>query len=75
MLANVKELMLKQAKSAVRNNRYWMTIIEAAYKHGIDLHTDYQKIVSEQTSESICAFMKEFLKDTSYITITMLPSE
>ncbi|MGI6242638.1 MAG: M16 family metallopeptidase [Prevotella sp.] len=75
MLANVKELMLKQAKSAVRNNKYWMTVIEAAYKHGLDLHTDYQKIVSEQTPESICEFMKEFLKGTSYITITMLPEE
>lgn len=75
MLNKIKAVMLKQADDMVKSNGYWNGVIELYRKHGIDSHTDFKKLISAQTPQTISDFMKEFLKSKNYISVTMLPQE
>lgn len=75
MVAKIKAVMLKQADDVAKTNGYWNGVIGVYRKYGIDTHTDYKKLVSAQTPQTISDFMKEFLKSNNYITVTMLPDE
>ena len=75
MLTKVKEYMLKNVDDAAKSNSYWSNVITNYRKFGVDLHTDYKKVVEAQTPESICQFMQEFLKPGNKIEVTMLPQE
>ena len=75
MLTKVKEYMLKSIDDAAKTNSYWNNVINTYRKFGIDLHTDYKKVVEAQTPASICQFMQEFLKPGNKVEVTMLPKE
>lgn len=75
MVGKVKAVMLKQADDVAKTNRYWNGVVDLYRKHGIDSYTDYKKVISAQTPQTIAAFMKEFLKAGNYISVTMLPEE
>ena len=74
-LQKVKEYMLKNHGDLLKENGYWLNCINEWRRYGIDLHTDYEKIVSAQTPESICAFMAELLKAGNRAEVVMLPAE
>jgi len=42
---------------------------------GVDFHTDYEKVVNDQTPESISAFVQEVLKAGNRAEVVMLPAE
>lgn len=75
MVDKIKAVMLKQADDVAKTNRYWNGVVDLYRKHGIDSYTDYKKVISAQTPQTIAAFMKEFLKAGNYISVTMLPEE
>ncbi len=75
MLDKVQKLMVKQYEDAQKTNNYWRNVILTSRKYGIDSHTDYQKVVEAQTTETIKQFMKEFLKPGNRIKVVMLPEE
>ena len=75
MVAKVKELMLKQADDAVKTNGYWLNIMSHWNKYGIDMHTDYKKLVEAQTPETIMQFMKEFNASGNRLSVCMMPAE
>ena len=75
MVAKVKELMLKQADDAVKTNGYWLNIMSHWNKYGIDMHTDYKKLVEAQTPEAIMQFMKEFNASGNRLSVCMMPAE
>ena len=75
MLTKVKEYMLKQNDDQVKTNAYWAGVIDMYRKYGIDIHTDYKRLVGVQTPQSISAFMKQFLTANNRVTVTMLPDE
>ena len=74
-LQKVKEYMLKNHGDLLKENGYWLNCINEWRRYGIDLHTDYEKIVSAQTPESICAFMAELLKAGNRAEVVMFPAE
>jgi zinc protease len=74
-LQKVKEYMLKNHGDLLKENGYWLNCINEWRRYGIDLHTDYEKFVSAQTPESICAFMAELLKAGNRAEVVMLPAE
>ena len=75
MLDKVQKLMVKQYEDAQKTNSYWRNVMLTSRKYGVDLHTDYQKVVEAQTPETIKQFMKEFLKPGNRIKVVMLPEE
>jgi zinc protease len=75
MLTKVKEYMIKNIDDAAKTNNYWSNVITNYRKFDVDLHTDYKKVVEAQTPESICQFMREFLKPGNKVEVTMMPLE
>ncbi len=75
MLTKVKEYMLKNIDDQRKSNGYWRGAVLMFDRYGIDEDTDYKAIVEAQTTETLKAFMKEFLKDSSKVTVCMLPEE
>ena len=74
-LAKVKEYMLKSHGDQLKQNGYWLGRINTWRQWGQDFHTDYEKLVSAQTPESIGAFVKELLKAGNVAEIIMMPAE
>ncbi len=74
-LAKVKEYLLKNHADQLKQNGYWLGQINSWRYHGIDFHTDYEKVVNAQTPESISAFVKELLKAGHHAEVIMMPAE
>ena len=74
-LTKVKEYMLKDHGDQLKQNGYWMGRINTWRKHGVDLHTDYEKVVNAQTPETIAVFVSEVLKAGNHAEIIMMPAE
>ena len=75
MLTKVKEYMLKNIDDEAKTNGYWAGVISTWRKWGVDLNTDYKKVVEAQTPESISAFVKELLKAGNRAEVVMMPAE
>ena len=75
MLDKVKKNMLKNADNALKTNDYWMNVIYMNYRYGLDIHTDYKKVIEAQTPQTIMNFVKEFLNNSDKVTVVMLPQE
>lgn len=75
MLAKVKELMLKQADDALKQNNYWLGLINSNYRYGQDNLTDYKKLIEAQTPEKISLFVAEILKTANKLQVVMLPQK
>ena len=74
-LDKVKEVMLKRADDAAKQNNHWRSVLYMWRKYGIDEHTDYKKLVQAQTPEKISAFVKEVISSGNCITVLMTPEE
>ncbi|MCI6160043.1 MAG: insulinase family protein [Prevotellaceae bacterium] len=76
MLNKVKEYMLKQDDVNAKRNGHWINIITTHKEDGIDMESDYKKIVSGLTPESIQAFMQNMLLSSgNLVEIIMLPQQ
>jgi len=75
LLKKAQEYMIKNIDDASKTNAYWMSVISAYRKHGIDFYTDYKNVVNAQTPDTISAFVKELLKAGNRIEVVMLPEE
>jgi zinc protease len=74
-LNKVKEYMLKNVDDQAKTNNYWIRVIGRLRDYGVDVHTDYKKVVEAQTPDAISAFMQEFLKPGNRAEVIMLPEE
>jgi zinc protease len=75
MLTKVKEYLLKTYDNAVKDNDYWLGVLNQYRKFGLDSHTGYKALVNKQTPATIEAFMKELLKNSNTISVVMLPEQ
>jgi len=74
-LTKVKEYMLKSHADQLKQNGYWLAVINAWRKWGIDFHSNYEKLVNAQTPETISATAAEILKAGNRAEVIMLPAE
>ena len=74
-LQKVKEYMLKSFADSQKQNNYWVGRIHNWRTWGLDLHTDYEKVVNAQTPQTIAAFVAEVLKAGNSAEVVMLPTE
>ena len=76
MLTKVKETMLKQADDNAKKNGYWINAINDLDENGIDTVTDYKKIISALTPESLAKFVKDvIIGGGNSVEVIMLPEE
>lgn len=74
-LDKVKEVMLKRADDAVKQNTYWHNVMQSWHEYGTDTHTDYKTLIEAQTPEKVAAFVKQVVAAGNHITVMMLPEE
>lgn len=74
-LDKVKEVMLKRADDALKQNSYWNNVMQSWHKYGTDTHTDYKALIEAQTPEKVAAFVKDVIAAGNHVTVMMLPEE
>ena len=74
-LQEIKELMIKDHNTSLKENYYWMQVLTTYVGRGIDDHTGYEQIVNAQTPESIAAFARQVLAAGNKVEVVMLPEE
>ena len=67
--------MLKNHADQLKQNNYWISVIDMWRYKGVDLDKDYEKLVNAQTPESIAAFVKDVLKAGNHAEVIMMPEE
>ncbi len=74
-VSKVKEFTLKNHQEQLLNNRYWESIISGMVVNGIDLHTDFDKIVATITPEMIRDFAEKIFSQGNIAEIVMSPEK
>ena len=72
-LQEIKELMIKEHITELKENSYWMSVISAYLDPGIDYHTGYEQMINAQTPESIAAFARQILAAGNKVEVVMTP--
>lgn len=75
MLGKVKEFMTKSHADKLKTNGYWMGVINDWRDYGIDLHSDYNKLLDAQTPATIAEFMKQLVSEGNRVEVVMMPDE
>ncbi len=71
--SKVKEHMNKSFDENLKENRYWLNILDTKYFYGEDNHTNYIETVNSITADDIKEFASDLLENGDLKTIVMLP--
>ena len=74
-LKEIKELMIKDHGTSLKENGYWLRQIYNYLFTGADGHTGFDQIVNAQTPETIAAFARQLLNAGNKVEVVMLPEE
>jgi zinc protease len=74
-LTEIKELMITDHGTSLKENGYWLRQIHNFLFTGSDGLTGFEQIVNAQTPESIAAFAKQLLNAGNKVEVVMLPEE
>lgn len=69
----VKEYMNKSYNENLKENRYWVNVLDKLYFYGEDTHTNYIETVNNMTPKDVQRFVSELLKQGNLKTIIMIP--
>ena len=70
-LNKVKEAMIKQFAESVKENGYWMGALNEYYWRGVDMNTNYTKLIESITTKDVKKFAKKLLKQGNMIEVSM----
>ena len=73
ILTKVKTYMLKQADEDAKNNGHWVNILTTWKYRGLDMQTDYKKVVESLTPEAMQQFVKQILAAGNHAEVIMMP--
>ena len=74
-LNKVKENMLKTHQESLNENQYWANAIYSQIANGMDVNTDYEKIVKGVTTAKVCDFAKKLFPQNNIIEVSMSPEK
>ena len=70
-LAKVKEGILKQYAVSVKENSYWLTILNEYFWYNEDMSTNYEQIVNGITIKDVQEFAKKLFDQGNLIEVSM----
>jgi zinc protease len=71
LLAKVKEGILKQYAVSVKENSYWLTILNEYFWYNEDMSTNYEQIVNGITIKDVQEFAKKLFDQGNLIEVSM----
>ena len=75
-LKDIKEVMIKDFDTNVKENGYWLPVLNYYVSKGTDVNSTYKALVEAQTPASISAFVKNvLLAKGTHVEVIMLPEE
>ena len=76
-LTKVQETQRRERETSLRENHYWLNLLESHAFHGEDLRAilDYEARVEGLSPAAIQAAAKRYLGSEAYVHITLLPEE
>lgn len=74
-LNKIKEFMLKKHKEDLKENNYWLGVLNEYCYTGVDALDGYEKIVNEMTSDKIKKFLNDFLSQGNQTEVIMTAAE
>lgn len=72
-LAKMKEYMLKKYQENKVENSYWVQILKDAVVEGIDMYSDYERVINSLTTDEMEKFVSGIVKNGSRFELLMLP--
>ena len=72
-LQQVKEYMLKQADVDAKSNSHWVNILTTWKDYGLDMQTNYKKVVESLNAQSLQQFMKQVASSGNLLECIMMP--
>ena len=75
MLNKTKDLMVKRYEDGLKTNGYWMNVIQTWDENGVDINTDYEKLVNALTPASVAKYVKDNFIGKNSVSVIMLPQE
>lgn len=63
ILNKVKDYLVKHHQEQVKENRYWLNVIDSYYIDNLDNHSDYLEIVNGITAEKMRDFAKQVISN------------
>ena len=75
ILTKVKAYMLKQADDDAKNNGHWVNILTTWKYRGLDMQTDYKKVVESLTPETMQQFLNQIIAAGNHTEVIMMPEK
>jgi len=72
-MKEIKEVMLKDFDTNVKENRYWLRQLTNYTIYGTDNHTSYRQVVEAQTPETIADFARQIYSAGNKVEVVMMP--
>lgn len=73
--SKVKEYMLKQYNENLKENSYWLNVLDTKYFYGEDTHTDYLNLLNSITPGNIKDFANKLLSQGNKAVVVMMPKK
>ncbi len=75
-LAKIKEVMLKDAETNAKKNGHWVSVLSMYVDRGIDIETDYTKIVKDIKITDITNWVRNYIiLPGNKVEVVMMPEE
>ena len=76
-LTKVRETQRRERETSLRENSYWLNLLESYARHGEDLRAirDYEARVEGLSLAAIQAAAKRYLTSEAYVHVTLMPAE
>ncbi|MFH2095797.1 MAG: insulinase family protein [Bacteroidota bacterium] len=76
-LNKVKEKLMRERETNLRENRFWLNTIQDRYLHGGNFEdlTQYDEAVQSLTIESLKATANKYFNEKNYLRVVLLPEE
>jgi zinc protease len=65
--------MVKGRAEVMKQNAYWLNVIDACYAHNLDVHTTYDRILHEITATALQSFTQTLLDQGNALEVIMSP--
>lgn len=73
--SKVKEYMLKQYNENLKENSYWLNVLDTKYFYGEDTHSHYLNTLNAITADDVKDFAEKFLSQGNEAVVVMMPKE
>ena len=75
-LAEIKELMIKRFDTNVKENNFWVSLINMYDSRGIDRYTGYKELINSITPGKVASFVKGvILAPGNHVEVVMMPED